>query len=67
MKDTPEGDVPENDTTDGALERVRAARHRISEQVAHDPRALVNRYTELQKQYANRLLTAEQEPKASKT
>ena len=43
----------------GALEQVRAARHRISEQFDHDPRKLVEHYMELQQEYKDRLVGAE--------
>ena len=42
----------------GALEQVRAARHRISEQFDHDPRKLVEHYIELQQEYKDRLVGA---------
>ena len=42
----------------GALEHVRAARHRISEQFDHDPRKLVEHYIALQQEYKDRLVGA---------
>ena len=44
----------------GALEQVRAARHRISEQFDHDPRKLVEHYMALQQEYKDRLVGAEE-------
>ncbi len=41
-----------------ALERVREARHRISEQFDHDPKRLVEYYIEQQQQYKDRLVEA---------
>ena len=40
----------------GALEQVRAARHRISEQFDHDPEKLVEHYIALQQKYKDRLV-----------
>ena len=42
----------------GALEQVRAARHRISAQFDHDPRKLVEHYIALQQEYKDRLIGA---------
>ena len=42
----------------GALEQIRAARHRISERFDHDPRKLVEYYIELQQEYEDRLVGA---------
>ena len=50
----------------GALEQVRAARHRISEKFDHDPRKLVEHYMELQQEYKDRLVGAEEEKKREK-
>jgi len=44
----------------GALEQVRAARHRISEKFDHDPRKLVEHYMALQQEYKDRLVGAEE-------
>jgi hypothetical protein len=41
---------------DPTVERIREARHRISEEQEHDPQRVVNYYVELQKQYERRLL-----------
>jgi hypothetical protein len=41
---------------DPTVERIREARHRISEEQGHDPQRVVNYYVELQKQYERRLL-----------
>ena len=46
---------------DPTITRVRAARHRISEQCGHDPRQVVEYYLELQKKYRSCLLVSEQE------
>jgi hypothetical protein len=43
-------------TRSDALSRVRESRHRISEQVGHDPEKLVAYYIELQKKYKDRLV-----------
>jgi hypothetical protein len=43
-----------------ALEQVRHARHRISEQFDHDPRRLVEYYMELQQRYKERLVGAKE-------
>ncbi len=45
----------------GALERVREARHRISERFDHDPKRLIEHYIELQQKYKDRLVGPEQE------
>ena len=50
----------------GALEQVRAARHRISKRFDHDPRKLVEHYMELQQEYKDRLVGAEEEKKREK-
>ena len=42
----------------GALEQIRAARHRISAQFDHDPRKLVEHYIALQQEYKDRLIGA---------
>lgn len=40
------------------IERVRDARHRISEQFGHDPYRLVAHYMERQKEHPERLISA---------
>ena len=43
-------------STDPTIERIREARHRISEKCGHDPRRLVEYYMKLQEEkYADRL------------
>ena len=49
----------------GALEQVRAARHRISKRFDHDPRKLVEHYMELQQEYKDRLVGLESNTKAN--
>ncbi len=46
---------------DPALDRIRQARHEISERFAHDPDARVAHYMELDKRYADRLWKDEDE------
>ena len=41
---------------DPVIQRVRAARHRISEKCDHDPTKLVEYYIEQQKRFEDRLL-----------
>lgn len=41
---------------DPVIQRIREARHRISEKCDHDPQKLVDYYVELQKKYEDRLL-----------
>ena len=41
---------------DPIIERIREARHQISEEHAHDPEDVVAYYIELQKRYSQRLL-----------
>ena len=50
-----------NDRATGALEYVREARRKISEQFDHDPKKLIEHYIELQKKYKKRLLGTEEE------
>ena len=45
---------------DAVIDRIRQARHQISEEHAHDPEKLVAYYIELQKQYSRRLLESSQ-------
>ena len=40
---------------DPVVERVRAARHRISAEHGHDTRRLIRHYKELEKKYADRI------------
>ncbi len=47
-----------DDESMDALERVREARRRISEQVDHDPKKLVEYYIEQQQHYKDRLVGA---------
>lgn len=42
------------------LEAVRAVRHRISEEVGHDARRLVDRYRDLEREHADRIVHAPQ-------
>jgi hypothetical protein len=43
-------------STDPTIERIREARHRISEKCGHDPKRLVEYYMKLQEEeYADRL------------
>ena len=46
--------MPEN--SDDVIDRVRAIRRKISEEVRNDPEELVRRYQELDKKYGNRVL-----------
>ena len=41
---------------DPTIERIRTARHKISEACQHDPGQLVRYYIQLQKQHKDRLL-----------
>ena len=43
---------------DPVVERVRAARHRISAEHGHDTRRLIRHCKELEKEYADRIATA---------
>lgn len=45
---------------DPVIERIRQARHQISEEHTHDPQKVVAYYVELQKQYSQRLLERSQ-------
>ena len=45
---------------DAVLDRIRQARHQISEEHGHDPDKLVAYYIELQKQYSQRLFESSQ-------
>ncbi len=41
---------------DPVVERVRAARHRISAEHGHDTQRLIRHYKELEKKYSDRML-----------
>lgn len=43
-------------TEEGPIERIRRARHEISEEHGHDPRRLVEYYMNLEKGHASRLM-----------
>jgi hypothetical protein len=45
---------------DPVIERIREARHQISEEHSHDPEKVVAYYIELQKRYSQRLLESSQ-------
>ena len=45
---------------DPTIQRIRDARHRISEKNQHDPRKVVQYYVELQKKYENRISSQEE-------
>lgn len=47
--------------SDPVIDEVREVRHRISARFDHDPARLVAYYMELQKQYQDRLITAEKD------
>lgn len=44
------------DLSDPVIDEIREVRHRISARFGHDPAQLVTFYTEMQKQYQNRLI-----------
>ncbi len=44
---------------DPTIQRIREARHKISEQFDHDPKKLVAYYIECQQKHADRLLAKE--------
>lgn len=46
-----------------ALERVRHARHQISEQFGHDPKQLIEYYMTLQQRYKERFLESAENQK----
>jgi hypothetical protein len=46
---------------DATITRIREVRHVISERCGHDPRKVIEYYLEIQKKYATRLLTDDQE------
>jgi hypothetical protein len=45
---------------DPVIDRIREARHQVSEEHAHDPEKVVAYYIELQKRYSQRLLESPQ-------
>ena len=45
---------------DPVIERIREARHQISEENTHDPEKVVAYYIELQKRYSERLVESSQ-------
>ena len=45
---------------DPVIERIREARHQVSEENSHDPAKVVAYYVELQKRYSERLLESSQ-------
>ena len=50
---------------DPTVDRIREARHRISEKFGHDPKRLVEHYMKLQEQYKERLVdSTEVKPKS---
>ena len=53
--------------TDPVIDEIREVRHRISARFDHDPERLVGYYIELQRRYQDRLIKAEQSPKAIPT
>ena len=52
---------------DPVIDEIREVRHRISARFDHDPERLVGYYIELQRRYQDRLIKAEQSPKAIPT
>jgi hypothetical protein len=46
-------------SSDPVIDEIRKVRHQISAQFAHDPKALVAYYIELQKKFNNRLTDVE--------
>lgn len=48
----------------GALERVRDARHQISEKFNHESEKLIKYYIELQQNYKNRLTGLKEKPES---
>lgn len=43
--------------SDPVIDEIRAVRHRISERFGHDTHALVEHYRQMEKDYADRMLT----------
>jgi len=54
------------DEGDEELDRIREARHRISEQFGHDPYRLVAYYMEIQKEHPEKLVPAPDSEMAGK-
>ena len=52
---------------DKAIDRIREARHRISEACDHDPRKLIDYYKELQKKHKARLIEHQEELEESES
>lgn len=52
-----DGESRANGGEDPVIDRVRAARHRISARFGHDPAKLVAHYMELQEHYRERLVS----------
>jgi len=50
-------------TSDPVIDEIREVRHRISARFGHDPAKLVAYYMELQKQYQDRLIGSDEQPK----
>jgi hypothetical protein len=50
--------------SDPAIEQIRATRHRISQELGHDPDRLVAHYAALDNEFRDRLLSAEPEARA---
>ena len=50
---------------DPTIERVRQARHEISQEHNHNPQELVKRYLELQKKYEARILNQPEQSDAA--
>ena len=48
--------------SDPVIDEIRDVRHRISARFGHDPARLVAFYTELQKQYEDRLIETTKSP-----
>ena len=51
---------------DQAIEEIRSIRHEISEKFGHDTKALLDHYKELEKKYADRILSTPYYLKKSK-
>lgn len=52
---------------DEEIERIREARHRISERFGHDPYRLVAYYMERQQAHKDQLVSAPEPPRTSKS
>jgi hypothetical protein len=58
--------MPTQQANDPTIDEIREVRHRISENVGHDPERLVAYYMRLQEQYRDRLIeTVESEETAT--